>query len=104
MNQVVESLKTIIAKTNITTENCQTGSNFQSTSIDEHKFNQTNINISSNIDNSLHGELSQVIQSFGKLNTKEILFTTLINENSPSEKNLSTIVSDIVNYIFKIDK
>ncbi|EXX64757.1 uncharacterized protein OCT59_007099 [Rhizophagus irregularis] len=73
INQVVERLKEIIAKMNITTEN--------------------NISASLNTDNSLHGEMSQIIQNFNKMNTKEI-----VPANNSFEK-----VNDIVNYIFEID-
>ncbi|EXX75299.1 uncharacterized protein OCT59_007096 [Rhizophagus irregularis] len=77
INQVVERLKEIITKTNIKTEN--------------------NISVSLNTDNSLHGEMSQIIQNFNKMNTKEIVPANIIIENCSFEK-----VNDIVNYIFKI--
>ncbi|CAB4415523.1 unnamed protein product [Rhizophagus irregularis] len=100
INQVLERLKAFITKT---TENHQTELNLQSTLTDEQKFNPINIDIS-NINNSLHGEMSQIIENFVKINTKEIVvYTTLTNENISSEKNLSKIVSDIVNYIFKLN-
>ncbi|EXX51991.1 uncharacterized protein OCT59_007136 [Rhizophagus irregularis] len=100
ISQVLERLKAFITKT---TENHQTELNLQSTLTDEQKFNPINIDIS-NINNSLHGEMSQIIENFDKINTKEIVvYTTLTNENISSEKNLSKIVSDIVNYIFKLN-
>uniref|UniRef100_U9SX09 Protein kinase domain-containing protein n=1 Tax=Rhizophagus irregularis (strain DAOM 181602 / DAOM 197198 / MUCL 43194) TaxID=747089 RepID=U9SX09_RHIID len=77
INQVVERLKEIITKTNITTEN--------------------NISASLNTDNSLHGEMSQIIQNFNKMNIKEIVPSNIIIEDCSFEK-----VNDIVNYIFKI--
>ncbi|CAB4393445.1 unnamed protein product [Rhizophagus irregularis] len=57
MNQVLERLKAIITKT---TENHQPELNLQSTSTDEQNFNSINsINIvTSNINNSLHGEMN----------------------------------------------
>ncbi|GBC06041.1 hypothetical protein RclHR1_06590001 [Rhizophagus clarus] len=122
INQVVERLKEIITKMNVLTKNYQTELSPQSTSTDDQNFNPANISTSSNTNNSLHGEMSQIIQNFNsanidtssntdnslhgemsqfiqdfdKMNTKEVLFTTLSNEN------ISIIVNDIINYIFKI--
>ncbi|GBC31259.2 kinase-like domain-containing protein [Rhizophagus irregularis DAOM 181602=DAOM 197198] len=90
INQVVERLEAIMTKTNITTENYQTELSLRSTSTDGQNFNPTNT--LSNIDNSLHGEMSQIIQNFDKMNTREIVPTPLTNK----------IVEDTVNYIFKI--
>ncbi|CAB4479528.1 unnamed protein product [Rhizophagus irregularis] len=91
MNQVLERLKAIIAKT---TENHQPELNLQSTSTDEQNFNSINID-TSNVNNSLHGEMSQIIENFDKMNTKEIVYKTLTNEDISSEKNISKIVNDI---------
>ncbi|CAB4388525.1 unnamed protein product [Rhizophagus irregularis] len=68
INQVLERLKAFITKT---TENHQTESNLQSTSTDGQNFNPINID-TSNINNSLHGEMSQIIENFDKINTKEM--------------------------------
>ncbi|GES99864.1 kinase-like domain-containing protein [Rhizophagus clarus] len=107
INQVVERLKEIITKMNVLTKNYQTELSPQSTSTDDQNFNPANISTSSNTNNSLHGEMSQIIQNFNsanidtssntdnslhgemsqfiqdfdKMNTKEVLFTTLSNEN-----------------------
>jgi TPR repeat protein len=102
INQVVERLKEIITKVNIITENYQTGLNLQSTTTDEQKFNPINIDTFSNTDISLHGKMSKLIQNFYKMNTKEIISTTLTNKNILPEKNLNKIVNNIVNYIFKV--
>jgi hypothetical protein len=91
-----------MSKTNMLTENHQTVLNLQSTTTDEQKFNPTIIDTFSNTDNSLHGEMSKIIQNFNKISIKEIVTATLINEKISSEKNLGKIVNDIINYIFKI--
>ncbi|CAB4477961.1 unnamed protein product [Rhizophagus irregularis] len=73
INQVLERLKAFITKT---TENHQTESNLQSTpSSDGQNFNSINID-TSNINNSLHEEMSQIIKNFDKMNTKEMVYTT----------------------------
>ncbi|EXX51507.1 uncharacterized protein OCT59_007139 [Rhizophagus irregularis] len=96
INQVLERLKAFITKT---TENHQTESNLQSTSTDGQNFNPINID-TSNINNSLHGEMSQIIENFDKINTKEmVLYTSLTNEDISTEKKLNKIVNNIVNYI-----
>ncbi|GBC32721.2 hypothetical protein RIR_jg12115.t1 [Rhizophagus irregularis DAOM 181602=DAOM 197198] len=57
----------------------------------EQKFNPINID-TSNINNSLHGEMSQIIENFGKMDTKEMVYTSLTNEDISSEKNSNIIV------------
>ncbi|POG77709.1 kinase-like domain-containing protein [Rhizophagus irregularis DAOM 181602=DAOM 197198] len=99
INQIVERLKTIMTKTNISMENDQTILSFHSTLTEELNFNPTNTDTLLNVDNSLHGEMSQIIQNFDKMNTREIVPTSLTNEN---EKKLNKIVNDTVNYTFKI--
>ena len=103
MNQVVERLKVMIAKTSITTENHSIKSQLS----DKQEFNPTNVDTSIT-NNSYHGELSQIIQNFDKMDTKEIISTTtqiseqIINKNISSEKNLK-IINEIVAFIFKIE-
>ncbi|PKK65208.1 kinase-like protein [Rhizophagus irregularis] len=91
MIQVLESLKAIMTEINVITNDCRTELHLQLASTDDQNF-PTNIINSSDTDNSLHGEMSQIIENFDKMNTKEIAPTTLTNE----------IVHDTVNYIFKI--
>src|ERR1700733_7188935 len=93
----------MITKTSVATENYQVKSNLQSS--DKQEFNPINVNAS--VDNSSHGELSQIIQNFDKMDTKEIISTTqisgqIINKNISSEKNLK-IINEIVALIFKIE-
>ncbi|GBC32777.2 hypothetical protein RIR_jg12173.t1 [Rhizophagus irregularis DAOM 181602=DAOM 197198] len=91
MIQVLESLKAIMTEINVITNDCRPELHLQLASTDDQNF-PTNIINSSDTDNSLHGEMSQIIENFDKMNTKEIAPTTLTNE----------IVHDTVNYIFKI--
>jgi hypothetical protein len=64
-----------MTKTNILTEDYQTGLSLQSTITDEQKFKPTDIDNSSNTDNLLHGEMSKLMQNFDKMNTNEIVST-----------------------------
>ncbi|GBC32854.2 kinase-like domain-containing protein [Rhizophagus irregularis DAOM 181602=DAOM 197198] len=104
IDQVVERLKAMIAKTSMITENRQIKSDLQLS--DEQDINSTNVNTSSSVSNSYHGDLSQIIQNFDKMNTKEIISLSaneqIINENILSEKNLSKIIYEIVEFIFKL--
>ncbi|GBC32783.2 hypothetical protein RIR_jg12181.t1 [Rhizophagus irregularis DAOM 181602=DAOM 197198] len=89
INQVVERLKSITTITNITIKDYETGLNLQSKSTDGQKFNQINVDTPSNIDNSLHGEMSQFIENFGLMNTKEIYKVPENNKTKPN-KNYQT--------------
>ncbi|GBC47617.2 kinase-like domain-containing protein [Rhizophagus irregularis DAOM 181602=DAOM 197198] len=68
----------------------------------------TNKNIVLNpIEESSHGELSQVIQEFNKMNTKEIMGTMtssnqIINQNILPENDLSVIVNNITEFISEV--
>src|SRR5688572_2570869 len=98
MHEVVKRLKTIISQSNVTI------------------YQQQNDNLPNQIDekpaldsveNSSHGELSQMIKKFHNMNTSEIESTSttneqIINENISSEKNLSILIKEIVALIFKI--
>ncbi|CAB4388506.1 unnamed protein product [Rhizophagus irregularis] len=79
MIQVLESLKAIMTEINVITNDCRTELHLQLASTDDQNF-PTNIINSSDTDNSLHGEMSQIIENFDKMNTKEIAPTTLTNE------------------------
>ncbi|GBC32812.2 kinase-like domain-containing protein [Rhizophagus irregularis DAOM 181602=DAOM 197198] len=85
INQVLERLKAFITKT---TENHQTESNLQSTSTDGQNFNPINID-TSNINNSLHGEMSQIIENFDKINTKEMKAVNLFIKVSEQDHALA---------------
>uniref|UniRef100_U9SK41 Protein kinase domain-containing protein n=1 Tax=Rhizophagus irregularis (strain DAOM 181602 / DAOM 197198 / MUCL 43194) TaxID=747089 RepID=U9SK41_RHIID len=101
IDQVVEKLKAMIIKTSMITENHQIKSDLQLSN--EQDINPTNVNTSSSVSNSYHGELSQIIHNFDKMNTKEISANEqIINESILSEKNLSKIINEIVKFIFKL--
>ncbi|GES88018.1 kinase-like domain-containing protein [Rhizophagus clarus] len=83
INQVVDKLKTITTKENIIT-NVQSSNNNLDVEFPENT-------------NSLHGELSQVIQNFDMINTKEI-------ETSMSSGNkFNAIINDIINVLDRED-
>src|SRR5688572_23841180 len=108
MNQVVAKLNAIVKRTTILTERDQ---------IDDYKstlrlsneqplnLNINNINDFSTND-SLHGELSQLIKNFDQMNTKEMIEHLTSNKQiinkTFSSKNLSIIIDEIVELTFKI--
>ncbi|GBC22536.1 kinase-like domain-containing protein [Rhizophagus irregularis DAOM 181602=DAOM 197198] len=91
--QVVDWLKAIITKTDIIIENPQVSKN--------QKFKEA----PSSINNSeSQGELSQLINNFNKMNTKEIDTTVKSDkqEKFSSEINFNSIVDEINDLIFKL--
>src|SRR6266542_4841380 len=104
MYKVVERLKMIIAQSNITTDYYH----YQNES-----FYCINDQISSECmalnsnDNSSHGKLSQIIQNFDMIDTKELIKSLMnsseqiINKIISSKNDLSTMVDEIVSFIFK---
>ncbi|CAB4438280.1 unnamed protein product [Rhizophagus irregularis] len=80
-NQVVEKLNEIILKENI------------KVSSEQQNIAEISENI---IDNSLHGEMSQVIKNFYKMNTEEI-------EISISSDNFDIMVSEIILFLENIE-
>src|SRR6266496_3510342 len=66
---------------------------------DKQEFNTNNTDTSSSINDSLHGELYQIIHNFNKMNTKEIesLMSSnqIVNETVLSEKNFNVIIDEI---------
>ncbi len=99
MNQVVAKLN---AKANKITGNDQTD-NYELNLQLSNRLNLNDYNTSSSIDNSLHGKLSQVIQNFDQMNSKEIIESLMTTERrmDKSAKNFSIIIDEIVELIFK---
>ncbi|POG69818.1 kinase-like domain-containing protein, partial [Rhizophagus irregularis DAOM 181602=DAOM 197198] len=99
INQVVDKLRTIITKENIIIKDFHLYddkkdiqlSNNQQPILDE---------VSSEDFNSLHGELSQVIQNFNMMNTKEMECS--MSSSNQFENKFNTIVNDIID-IFNND-
>ncbi|GBB95052.1 hypothetical protein RclHR1_24680002 [Rhizophagus clarus] len=90
INQVITELKAIIA-------------NYSSTSIqmsNKQLINGSTIEISKDIsDNSLHGELSQVMNNLDKMNTNEIMESISPNNqitNKTIENNLAILADEII--------
>jgi TPR repeat protein len=102
---VIERLKAMI----VITENHQIETGLQSSDKQDQSsdINPTTVIASSSVNNSYHGELSQIIQNFDKMNTNEIISTISTseqktnNESILSEKNLSIVVNEIIEIIFK---
>ncbi|CAB4379627.1 unnamed protein product [Rhizophagus irregularis] len=69
INQVVDELKAIMTKENIIIKDFHLYDNNKDTQLLNDKQPILDVEISKNI-NSLHGDLSQVIQNFNKMNTK----------------------------------
>src|SRR5207245_7947271 len=70
MNQVVERLKSMISVRNQSVNNYQTVNS--DTGLQLPNEQQNNNEISPNTGNSLHGELSKLIQNFDKMNKNKI--------------------------------
>ncbi|EXX66713.1 uncharacterized protein OCT59_024285 [Rhizophagus irregularis] len=84
--QVVGCLKEMITKTDAIAENFQLSG-------------EQEVNDASNTNNSeLQGDLSQLIQNFNKMNTKEIDPMVVLSK----QENLSTIVDEINDFIYNV--
>jgi len=98
MNQVVTKLKDIITKTNITSEIDQIGQ-----LSNEPQRNLKKDDPCPSPDSSLHGELSQMIKNFHKINTNEIEPTTVSNQASvTSYKIIEKQCKLYINYYYLI--
>ncbi|POG69185.1 kinase-like domain-containing protein [Rhizophagus irregularis DAOM 181602=DAOM 197198] len=97
INQVFDKLKEIIKKRNIIINDFHL---FNGNKITQSPNNQQPIldsEISENID-SLHGDMSQVIQNFNMMNTKEI--ESSMSSSNQFENNFDTMVNEILTIIF----
>ncbi|POG65711.1 uncharacterized protein OCT59_024378 [Rhizophagus irregularis] len=91
--QVVDLLKAMITKTDIITENPPL--------LNEQEFSEIHLN-TNNLESQ--GELSQLIQNFDKMNTKEIDNRAVSNKQVklPTEKDFNRIVDETNDLIFKL--
>ncbi|PKY30539.1 kinase-like protein [Rhizophagus irregularis] len=99
INQVMERLEITIKKPNIMTENCQT-ENFQLSISDKQELMASSASSVSGLsDNLSHGELSQIIQNFDKMQSNEIDPITSTDELS-SKMSLSNeiILEELQNF------
>ncbi|UZO03468.1 uncharacterized protein OCT59_023875 [Rhizophagus irregularis] len=97
INQVVDELKAIMTKENIIIKDFHLYDNNKDTQLLNDKQPILDVEISKNI-NSLHGDLSQVIQNFNMMNTKDIEMS--MSSNNSFENNFNKIVNDILNFLY----
>ncbi|CAB4413983.1 unnamed protein product [Rhizophagus irregularis] len=97
INQVVDELKSMMTKENIIIEDFHLYDNNKDIQLSNNKQPILDVEISENI-SSLHGDLSQVIQNFNMMNTKDI--ETPMSSNNSFENNFNRIVNDILNFLY----
>ena len=97
VDQVVERLNLMILASNNQSANYDADLQLPN----EQQFKPNNDEKSSNTNNSLHGELSNLIQNFDELNTNEMI-ESLTSRNNLLENKFSKIVEEIVDNFLKI--
>ncbi|RGB25999.1 kinase-like domain-containing protein [Rhizophagus diaphanus] len=99
INQVVDELKAIITKENIIIKDFHLYDNNKDIQSSNNQQPILDVEISENI-NSSHGDLSQIIQNFNMMSTKDIE-TSICSMSSYNsfENNFNRIVNDIINLL-----
>ncbi|GBC21932.1 kinase-like domain-containing protein [Rhizophagus irregularis DAOM 181602=DAOM 197198] len=101
INQVVDELKVLITKVNIIIKDFHLLYNDTNNvqSLNNHQLPNLNISESTN---SSHGELSQVIQNFNMMNTKDI--ESSISSINKFEDNFNIIFNNMFNFFYDDDE
>src|SRR4051812_10267122 len=96
INQVVDKLKVIIAKENIIINDFHLYNNIKDIKSSNNHQPNLDVAISKNI-NSVHGDLSQIINRFDEMSTKEIETSKSLSNHI--ENSFNIVVNDIIFFL-----